>query len=98
MPGFWDQAKKAASRAAAEAEKQATVAKLNVEVSQANSKIKDKLADMGKTALQLYRDGVIDHAELEPFVVEIDNLERHVRDVESQIAESNAEPAAEGQG
>jgi|SwirhisoilCB1_FD_contig_31_17637938_length_537_multi_5_in_0_out_0_2 hypothetical protein len=95
MPGFWDQARKAASRAAAEAEKQATVAKLNVEVSQTNAKIKDKLADMGKTALQLYRDGAIDHAELEPFVVEVDNLERHVKDLENQIDEAKAAQVAD---
>lgn len=96
MPGFWDSAKKAASKAAAEAEKQATIAKLNVEVNQTNGKIKDKLADMGKSALQLYRDGAIDHADLEPFVVEIDNLERHLKEVESQISEAKAAPVAEG--
>jgi hypothetical protein len=96
MPGFWDQAKKAASRAAAEAEKQATVAKLNVEVNQTNGKIKDKLADVGKMALQLYRNGAIDHAELEPFVVEVDNLERHVKELENQIAEAKSATVAEG--
>ena len=90
MPGFWDQAKKATSRAAAEAQKQATVTKLGVEVNQTKGKIKDKLAEMGQATLQLYRDGVVNHASIEPFVVEIDNLERHVKDLESQIAEAKA--------
>jgi|GEM_PF-3869403 len=90
MPGFWDQAKKAAGRAAAEAEKQATVAKLSMEVNQTNGKIKDRLAEMGKTTLQLYRDGTIDHGSLETFVVEIDNLERHVKELEEQITQTKA--------
>ncbi|HEX5414729.1 MAG TPA: hypothetical protein VFZ25_03625 [Chloroflexota bacterium] len=96
MPGFWDQAKKAASRVGAEAEKQATVAKLNVEINQTHGRIKDKLADMGQAALQLYRNGTIDHADLEPFAVEIDNLERHVKELETQIAEARAAQAPEG--
>lgn len=86
MPGLWDSVKRGASRAAAEAEKQAAVAKLSVEISQTNGKIQGKLEEMGKASLSLYREGTIDHAELEPIVVEISNLEDRVKELEKQIA------------
>lgn len=90
MSGLWDSVKKGAGRAAAEAEKQATITKLAVEVSQTKGKMKDKLEEMGKTSLDLYRAGTIDHPSLEGCVVEIDALERHVKDLEDQIAKVKA--------
>lgn len=96
MPGLWDSVKRGASRAAAEAEKQAAVAKLSVEISQANGKIRDKLEEMGKASLSLYREGTIDHATLEPFVVEISNLEGRVKEIEKQIASIRETPAGDG--
>ena len=96
MPGLWDQVKRGANRAAAEAERQATIAKLGLEVNQIKGKIKDQLEGMGKTSLDLYRAGTIDHGSLEPFVVEIDKLERHVNEVEDQIASIKASSGPEG--
>jgi ABC-type phosphate transport system auxiliary subunit len=87
---LWDSVRRGASRAAAEAEKQATIAKLAMEVNTTKGKINEQLEEMGKTALGLYRDGTIDHATLEPIVVEITKLEAHVKELEDQIAAAKA--------
>lgn len=89
---LWDNMRKGVNRAAAEAERQAAIAKLSMEVNGTKGKIKDKLEEMGTTALALYREGTIDHASLEAIVVEITNLESHVKDLEDQIATQKAAP------
>lgn len=83
---FWDKMRTGVNRAAAEAEKQATIAKLAMEVNSTKGKIKEKLEELGQTALGLYREGTIDHASLEGIVVEISKLESHVKETEDQIA------------
>ena len=91
---LWDSVRRGASRAAAEAERQATIAKLSMEVNSTKGKIKDKLEEMGKVALDLYRQGTIDHASLEPIVVDIGNLESRVKELEDQIAAQKATPSS----
>ncbi|MGH2461737.1 MAG: hypothetical protein ACRDIY_23025 [Chloroflexota bacterium] len=83
---LWDNMRKGVNRAAAEAEKQAAIAKLSMEVSSTKGKVKDRLEEMGKAALGLYREGTIDHGSLEGIVVEIDKLEAHLKEIEDQIA------------
>lgn len=83
---LWDNMRKGVNRAAAEAEKQAAIAKLSMEVNSTKGKVKDKLEEMGKSALALYREGTIDHASLEGIVVEIGKLESHIKELEDQIA------------
>lgn len=90
---LWDSVRRGASRAAAEAEKQATIAKLSMEVNSTKGKVKDKLEEMGQVALDLYRQGTIDHASLEPIVLEIGNLEARIKELEDQIAAQKAAPA-----
>lgn len=92
---LWDSVRRGASRAAQEAEKQATIAKLSMEVNNTKGKIRDQLEAMGKAALELYKEGTIDHANLEPIVVEITKLEAHVKEVEDQIASLKATPSTE---
>lgn len=83
---LWDNMRKGVNRAAAEAERQAAIAKLSMEVNSTKGKVKDKLEEMGKSALTLYREGTIDHASLEGIVVEIGKLESHIKELEDQIA------------
>ncbi len=92
---LWDSVRRGASRAAAEAERQATIAKLSMEVNSTKGKIKDKLEEMGKISLDLYRQGTIDHASLEPIVMEISNLESRIKELEDQItAQKTAPPSS----
>ena len=83
---FWEQLKRGVSRAADEAEKQATIARLNLEIKGVKGNIREKLEDLGQVALELYRKGNIDHPDLEKLVVEIGNLESRVEEIEKQIA------------
>jgi len=83
---FWDQMKRGVNRAAQEAERQAAIARLSMEINQNKGQIKDKLEELGKAALDLYREGIIDHASLEAPVVEIGKLEDKIGEIEGQIA------------
>ena len=87
---LWDNMRKGVNRAAAEAERQAAIAKLSMEINSTKGKVKDKLEEMGKAALGLYREGVIDHASLKGVVVEMDKLEAHIKELEDQVAAQKA--------
>ncbi len=91
---LWDSVRRGASRAAAEAERQATIAKLSMEVNSTKGKIKDKLEEMGKISLDLYRQGTIDHASLEPIVMDIGSLEARIKELEDQIAAQKTGPSS----
>jgi len=87
---LWDSVKRTANKAAAEAEKTAAIARLSMEVKTTRGEIKDKLEELGHTALGLYREGTIDHGSLESVVLEIGKLEAKVTDLEGQIAAQKA--------
>lgn len=93
---LWDQMRRGVNRAAQEAEKQATIARLSMEINQTKGQVKDKLEEVGKITLGLYREGVIDHASLEAPVVEIGKLEAHISDLEGQIAALKSAPPSAG--
>lgn len=92
---LWNNMRKGVNRVAGEAEKQASIAKLSMEVNTTKGKIKDKLEEMGQTTLNLYREGAVDHASLEGVVGEIGKLEARVKELEEQIAAQKGSTAAD---
>lgn len=83
---LWDKVKRGVERAADEAEKQAAIARLNLEMKGVKGDINNRLENLGQIALDLYRKGDIDHPDLEKLVVEITELEAKVGELEKQIA------------
>ncbi|MBX6772649.1 MAG: hypothetical protein IRY83_13040 [Chloroflexi bacterium] len=83
---LWDTVRQKAGKAAAEAERQAKIARLTVEISRTRGKITERLEEMGQVALELYRQGTIEHARLEPLAAEISKLEEHIKALEDEIA------------
>jgi hypothetical protein len=72
-------------RAATEAEKQATIARLSLEANGVRGEIKRKMEEMGETTLRLLRSGELSHPALAGLVDETAALEGRVADLEKQI-------------
>jgi hypothetical protein len=92
-------ATEAANRATEAAQKQATTARLGMQIDDTKSEIRRKTADMGRLALDLVRQGDVMHGALLRASQEIGTLEAQVKDYEEQIAKvrsgsSAAEPEA----
>jgi hypothetical protein len=92
--GIWDKVQRGVGRAAEEAEKQAAFAKLSLDINATNGDIRRKTAELGEEVLKLARSGDLKHAALEPLVAEVDRLETKVAELEKQLAELRAAPAA----
>lgn len=91
---FWQKVQGGVNRAAAEAEKQGNIVKLNLEISGAKGEISKKVTELGTLALQLHRQGELTHAGATSIVEEIDRLEARVADLEKQIAELKEKPTS----
>lgn len=84
---FWEQVKRGMNKAATEAEKQANIARLALELSGVRNDVKHKTEQLGAAALQLQRSGEISHPSLEGVIGDIAALETRVGDLERQIEE-----------
>ncbi len=85
--GIWDKVQRGVGRAAEEAEKQAALAKLGLDINATNGEIRRKTAEIGETVLKLVRSGDLKHDALEPLVAEVGRLEARVAEQEKQSAE-----------
>ncbi len=94
--GIWDKVQRGVGRAAEEAEKQATIAKLGLDINATNGEIRRKKAELGEEVLKLARSGEFKHEAIDPLVAEVDRLEARVADLEKQLAETRAAPASAG--
>lgn len=91
--GLFDQVKGGLNRAAAEAEKQANIAKLNLDKNGVKGEIGKKLSALGEVTLKLAREGVITHESISPVVAEIAQLEAKIAELDEKIARASAAPA-----
>jgi peptidoglycan hydrolase CwlO-like protein len=94
--GIWDKVQRGVGRAAEEAEKQAALAKLGLDINATNGDIRKKTAELGERVLKLARSGDLEHAVIGPLVAEIDSLEAKVAELEKQLTETRAAPVAGG--
>ncbi len=94
--GIWDKVQRGVGRAAEEAEKQAALAKLSIDVNATNGDIRKKTAEIGEEVLKLARSGDLKHDAIGPLVAEVDRLEAKVAELEKQLAEIRAAPTGPG--
>jgi len=92
--GIWDKVGRGVGRAASEAEKQAAVAKLSLEINGTNGEVRKRTAELGQAVLKLSRSGDLQHAAVQELVAEVDALDAKVADLEKQLAEVKGSPAA----
>ena len=92
---FWNQVKTGLGKAASEAEKQATLAKLNIQANDARVEVKRKVAELGEAALTLVRSGELNNPTLAAIFEQIKEAEAKVKSVEDEIAETKADTKAE---
>lgn len=85
-----DKAKKAAKEAGGEAQKQATIAKLTLELKGVRDDMKSQLATLGEQTLKLIREDKIKQEALDPAVAEIKRLEERISEVEGKISDVKA--------
>jgi uncharacterized protein YoxC len=92
--GIWDKVQRGVGRAAEEAEKQAAIAKLGLDINGTNGEIRRKTTEIGEEVLKLARSGDIKHETVDPLVAEVDRLVARVAELEKQLAETRAAPAS----
>lgn len=93
---LWDKVQRGVGRAAEEAEKQAAIAKLGLDINGTNGDIRRKTAELGEQALKLARSGDLKHEAVDPLVAEVDRLEAKVAELEKHMAELRAAPSSAG--
>lgn len=81
-----EKAKKAAKDAGTEAQKQTSLAKLNLELKALRDDIKKQLTGLGEQTLKLIREDKVKDESLKPAEAEIKRLEERVAEVEGKIA------------
>jgi hypothetical protein len=84
---FWKQVRQGVSSAASEAERQATIGRLSLEVNGIKGNVRKKHEELGEIALKLVRAGELSHPELATVIEEISQLEKQASDVEAHLAE-----------
>ncbi len=94
--GIWDKVQRGVGRAAEEAEKQAAIAKLGLDINATNGEIRRKTTELGEQVLKLARSGDIKNETVVPLVAEVDRLETRVAELEKQLADTRAAPAGAG--
>ncbi len=87
---FFQKVRQGVSSAATEAERQATIARLSLDVNGTKGAIRKKQEELGTLVLQLVREGELTHPAFHDAVEEITGLERRVAEVEAHIAEIRA--------
>ena len=87
---FWNQVKTGLSKAATEAEKQATIAKLNIQANDARVEVRRKVGELGEATLALLRSGELTHPSLTAIYEQITEAETKVKAVEDEIAGAKA--------
>ncbi len=94
--GIWDKVQRGVGRAAEEAEKQAAIAKLGLDINATNGEIRRKTTELGEEVLKLARSGDVKHDVIDPLVAEVDRLEARVAELEKQLADIRTAPASAG--
>jgi hypothetical protein len=84
---FWNKVQSGVSRAAAEAEKQAKITRLNFQVGEVQTAIRRKQQELGEAALQLARDGKLSDPAVDGIVEEIGGQETKLAELREQLAE-----------
>ncbi len=93
---LWDKVQRGVGRAAEEAEKQAAIAKLGLDINGINGEMRRKTAELGEHALKLARSGDLKHDTIDPLLADLYRLEARVSEHEKPIAEIRAAPAGAG--
>jgi len=89
---FWNKVQQGVGRAAAEAEKQARTARINMQINDAESTIRQKKKDLGETAFELIRAGKLAEPALDSIVLEIGQQESRLAELRGELAEVQAAP------
>ena len=92
---FWQQVRRGVTKAAAEAEKQANIARLTLEINGVKGNIRRKVEELGDRALTFIRQGEIVEPSLGTIAHEIAELEARVAEIEKQIEEVRSTPTGE---
>ena len=84
---FWQKVQRGVSSAASEAEKQANIAKLMVEVNGVKGSISKKYEEFGVLTARLVQQNEISHTAFQAPLDEIAGQESHLHELEARIAE-----------
>jgi hypothetical protein len=91
---FWNKVQAGVSRAAAEAEKQARITRINLQIGEVQGAIKRKHEELGDVALELARAGKLEDPRVGPIVEAIGTEEARLAQFREQLAEAQGSGAA----
>jgi hypothetical protein len=84
---FWKNVQQGVTRAAAEAERQARITRLNLQIGDAQSILRSKQLELGQAALELARDHKLSDPGIDPLVEAIGDQEARLTELRDQLAE-----------
>ena len=84
---FWNKVQSGVSRAAAEAEKQTRITRINLQIGEVQGAIRKKQQELGEVALQLAHEDKLKDPTVDPIVEAIDEQEKKLADLREQLAE-----------
>ena len=84
---FWNKVQQGVGRAAAEAEKQARIARLGMQIGEVEGSIRQKKQELGDKALGLIRSGDLKDPSLDPTVEEIGKDEARLAELRAELAQ-----------
>jgi hypothetical protein len=88
---LWGSMKQQAGKLAFEAEKAVRVKREESAISSLKAQVEAQSTALGKTVLNLAREGAIHHTQVEPFVQQVAELEEQITSLEAKIALIKAE-------
>jgi hypothetical protein len=84
---FWDKVQSGVRSAAGEAEKQARIARLNLQIGEVEGAIRRKHQELGEAALELARQGKLSDPAVASVVSAITEQEASLAELREQLAE-----------
>jgi hypothetical protein len=87
---FWNKVQQGVGRAAAEAEKTARIARIQVQMGEAEGTIRRKKSELGDLAYDLVREGKLVEPAFDPIVADVAAQETRLTELRSQLAEVQA--------
>jgi hypothetical protein len=84
---FWKSVQEGVTRAAAEAEKQARITRLNLQLGEAQRVLRNKQLELAHVALELARDQKLSDPAMDPIIEAITEQETRLADLRDQLAE-----------
>lgn len=83
---FWNKVQSGVSRAAAEAERQGKITRINLQIGEVQNVIRGKQRELGEAAVKLAQEGKLSDPTVDPIVQSIAEQEQRIAELRNELA------------